>query len=114
VVAEAVTSRPLADGSTTCMTPLTRATSSSSSHGRSGGPSRQRGDAVGSSTCRTPWAAGRAGLAADLGAAAAQVARVEENTASVVLTTDQLQRLNALTPTTGARHDEANMASIDR
>jgi hypothetical protein len=49
-----------------------------------------------------------------LGAAAAQVARVEENTASVVLTTDQLQRLNALTPTTGARHDEANMASIDR
>jgi len=45
-----------------------------------------------------------------------RVARVEENTAadSVVLTADQLQRLNALTPATGARHDEANMASIDR
>jgi aryl-alcohol dehydrogenase-like predicted oxidoreductase len=45
-----------------------------------------------------------------------RVARVEENTAadSVVLTANQLQRLNALTPATGARHDEANMASIDR
>jgi aryl-alcohol dehydrogenase-like predicted oxidoreductase len=45
-----------------------------------------------------------------------RVARVEENTAadSVALTADQLQRLNALTPATGARHDEANMASIDR
>jgi aryl-alcohol dehydrogenase-like predicted oxidoreductase len=45
-----------------------------------------------------------------------RVARVGENTAadSVVLTADQLQRLNALTPATGARHDEANMASIDR
>jgi aryl-alcohol dehydrogenase-like predicted oxidoreductase len=45
-----------------------------------------------------------------------RVARVEENTAadSVVLTADQLQRLHALTPATGARHDEANMASIDR
>ena len=45
-----------------------------------------------------------------------RVARVEENTAadSVVLTAEQLQRLNALTPATGARHDEANMASIDR
>jgi len=45
-----------------------------------------------------------------------RVARVEENTAadSVALTADQLQRLNALTPASGARHDEANMASIDR
>jgi aryl-alcohol dehydrogenase-like predicted oxidoreductase len=45
-----------------------------------------------------------------------RVTRVEENTAadSVVLTADQLQRLHALTPATGARHDEANMASIDR
>lgn len=30
------------------------------------------------------------------------------------LTTGQLQRLDARTPATGARHDEANMASIDR
>jgi aryl-alcohol dehydrogenase-like predicted oxidoreductase len=45
-----------------------------------------------------------------------RVARVEENTAadSVVLIADQLHRLNALTAATGARHDEANMASIDR
>jgi aryl-alcohol dehydrogenase-like predicted oxidoreductase len=45
-----------------------------------------------------------------------RVARVEENTGadSVALTADQLQRLHALTPATGARHDEANMASIDR
>jgi hypothetical protein len=33
---------------------------------------------------------------------------------SVVLTADQQQRLNDLTPATGARHHEANMASIDR
>jgi len=45
-----------------------------------------------------------------------RVARVEENTAadSVDLTAHQLQRLNTLTPATGDRHDEANMASIDR
>jgi aryl-alcohol dehydrogenase-like predicted oxidoreductase len=45
-----------------------------------------------------------------------RVARVEENTAAdgIVLTADQLQRLNTLTPATGARHDDANMASIDR
>src|SRR6476620_9005151 len=45
-----------------------------------------------------------------------RVARVEENTAAdaVVLTADQLARLDALTPATGARHDDANMASIDR
>ncbi|MCU1473036.1 aldo/keto reductase [Amnibacterium sp.] len=45
-----------------------------------------------------------------------RVARVEENIAAdgVELTADQLQRLNALEPAAGARHDEANMASIDR
>ena len=45
-----------------------------------------------------------------------RVARVEENTAAdaVVLTTDQLARLDRLTPAVGARHDEANMAGIDR
>jgi aryl-alcohol dehydrogenase-like predicted oxidoreductase len=45
-----------------------------------------------------------------------RVARVEQNTAAdaVVLTADQLARLDALTPATGARHDDANMASIDR
>ncbi|GAB3853103.1 aldo/keto reductase [Dactylosporangium cerinum] len=45
-----------------------------------------------------------------------RVARVEENTAAdgVVLTADQLQRLNNITPAAGARHDEVNMASIDR
>ncbi|MFB7800878.1 aldo/keto reductase, partial [Isoptericola sp. NPDC056134] len=45
-----------------------------------------------------------------------RVVRVEENTAAdaVELTDDQLQRLNSLEPAAGARHDEANMASIDR
>ena len=45
-----------------------------------------------------------------------RVARVEENTAAdgVVLDADQLARLDALTPASGARHDYANMASIDR
>ncbi|MGW6117752.1 aldo/keto reductase [Nocardia sp. NPDC055165] len=45
-----------------------------------------------------------------------RVARVEENTAAdaVVLTADQIARLDRLTPAVGARHDEANMASIDR
>jgi len=44
------------------------------------------------------------------------VARVEENTAAdgIELTTDQIQRLSNLTPAAGARHDETNMASIDR
>jgi aryl-alcohol dehydrogenase-like predicted oxidoreductase len=44
-----------------------------------------------------------------------RVSRVEENTAadSFELTTDQLERLNALQPAAGARHDDANMASID-
>jgi aryl-alcohol dehydrogenase-like predicted oxidoreductase len=45
-----------------------------------------------------------------------RVSRVEENTAAdaVELTSDQLDRLNALQPAAGERHDEANMASIDR
>ncbi|GLZ40708.1 aldo/keto reductase [Actinokineospora sp. NBRC 105648] len=45
-----------------------------------------------------------------------RVARVEENTAAdtVVLSPDQLTRLDQLTPATGARHDEANMSTIDR
>lgn len=45
-----------------------------------------------------------------------RVSRVEENTAAdgVELTADQLERLNNLEPAAGERHDEANMASIDR
>jgi aryl-alcohol dehydrogenase-like predicted oxidoreductase len=45
-----------------------------------------------------------------------RVTRVEENTAAdgIELTDDQLDRLNALRPAAGERHDEANMASIDR
>lgn len=45
-----------------------------------------------------------------------RVGRVEENTAAdaVELSADQLDRLNNLTPAAGDRHDEANMASIDR
>ena len=45
-----------------------------------------------------------------------RVTRVEENIAAdtVELTADQLVRLNNLTPAAGERHDEANMASIDR
>ncbi|MGU3290872.1 aldo/keto reductase [Williamsia sp. M5A3_1d] len=44
-----------------------------------------------------------------------RVSRVEENTAAdgVTLTADQLARLDDLTPAAGARHNEANMASID-
>lgn len=44
-----------------------------------------------------------------------RVARVEENSAadSIELSTAQIDRLNDLTPAAGARHDEANMASID-
>ena len=44
-----------------------------------------------------------------------RVARVEENTAAdgIVLTADQLRRLDDLTPAAGERHDEANMATID-
>jgi aryl-alcohol dehydrogenase-like predicted oxidoreductase len=45
-----------------------------------------------------------------------RVARVEENTASdgVELSAKQIERLNNLTPAVGARHEEANMAVIDR
>jgi aryl-alcohol dehydrogenase-like predicted oxidoreductase len=45
-----------------------------------------------------------------------RVSRVEENTAanSVELSADQLERLNSLQPAAGARHDDANMVSIDR
>src|SRR3989475_11790062 len=45
-----------------------------------------------------------------------RVARVEENTAAdgIELSGDQLERLNNLTPAVGERHDEANMAAIDR
>jgi aryl-alcohol dehydrogenase-like predicted oxidoreductase len=44
------------------------------------------------------------------------VARVEENTAAdgIVLSTEQIERLYNLTPAVGERHDEANMAAIDR
>lgn len=45
-----------------------------------------------------------------------RVARVEENTTadSIELSTEQIERLNNLTPATGERHNEANMAVIDR
>ena len=45
-----------------------------------------------------------------------RVSRVEENTAAdgIELTAAQLGRLDNLTPAAGARHDEANMATIDR
>jgi aryl-alcohol dehydrogenase-like predicted oxidoreductase len=44
-----------------------------------------------------------------------RVARVEENIAAdgIELTPAQLDRLDHLTPASGARHDDANMASID-
>jgi aryl-alcohol dehydrogenase-like predicted oxidoreductase len=45
-----------------------------------------------------------------------RVARVEENTAAdrIELSAEQVERLNNLTPAAGERHDEGNMASIDR
>ncbi len=45
-----------------------------------------------------------------------RVARVEENTAAdgIELRAEQVDRLNNLTPAAGDRHDEANMAGIDR
>jgi aryl-alcohol dehydrogenase-like predicted oxidoreductase len=45
-----------------------------------------------------------------------RVARVEENTAAdqVKLSAEQIKRLNQLTPAAGERHDEGNMAAIDR
>ena len=45
-----------------------------------------------------------------------RVARVEENTAadSIQLSAEQVERLNNLTPAAGERHNEGNMATIDR
>lgn len=45
-----------------------------------------------------------------------RVARVEENTAAdgVALSASQIARLNKLTPAAGERHNEMNMAAIDR
>ncbi len=45
-----------------------------------------------------------------------RVTRVEENTAAdgIQLSTEQIQRLNDLTPATGERHEETNMARIER
>jgi aryl-alcohol dehydrogenase-like predicted oxidoreductase len=45
-----------------------------------------------------------------------RVARVEANTAAdrIELTAEQIERLNNLTPAAGERHDEGNMARIDR
>jgi aryl-alcohol dehydrogenase-like predicted oxidoreductase len=45
-----------------------------------------------------------------------RIARVEENTAAdqIVLSADQVARLDALDPAAGERHNEMNMASIDR
>jgi aryl-alcohol dehydrogenase-like predicted oxidoreductase len=45
-----------------------------------------------------------------------RASRVEENTAAdaIELSADQLARLDDLQPAAGARHDEANMAAVDR
>ncbi|WP_394254247.1 aldo/keto reductase [Pseudoclavibacter helvolus] len=45
-----------------------------------------------------------------------RVSRVEENTTAdaIVLTESPIARLDALEPAAGARHDDANMASIDQ
>src|SRR5207245_4529377 len=45
-----------------------------------------------------------------------RVSRVEENTAAdaIELSAEQIQRLNALTPAAGERHEEAQMSTIDR
>jgi aryl-alcohol dehydrogenase-like predicted oxidoreductase len=45
-----------------------------------------------------------------------RVSRVEENTAAdgIELSAEQIERLNSLTPATGERHEEGNMAVIDR
>jgi aryl-alcohol dehydrogenase-like predicted oxidoreductase len=45
-----------------------------------------------------------------------RVSRVEENTASdgIELSPEQLQRLDDLAPAAGERHEEANMAAVDR
>jgi hypothetical protein len=45
-----------------------------------------------------------------------RVSRVEENTAAdgIELSAEQLERLNNLTPAAGERHEETQMAVIDR
>jgi aryl-alcohol dehydrogenase-like predicted oxidoreductase len=45
-----------------------------------------------------------------------RVSRVEENTAAdgIELSSEQIERLNDLTPATGERHDETNMSTVDR
>jgi aryl-alcohol dehydrogenase-like predicted oxidoreductase len=45
-----------------------------------------------------------------------RVTRLEENIGAdrIELTAEQIQRLNNLTPASGERHDEGNMAVIDR
>src|SRR5512133_532928 len=45
-----------------------------------------------------------------------RVSRVEENTAAdhLELSAEQIRRLDELAPATGERHDEANMAAVDR
>ncbi|HTD60162.1 MAG TPA: aldo/keto reductase, partial [Gemmatimonadaceae bacterium] len=45
-----------------------------------------------------------------------RVARVEENTAAdrIALSAGQIERLNNLAPAAGERHNEGNMAAIDR
>ena len=45
-----------------------------------------------------------------------RVPRVEENTAAdaIELSAEHLERLNDLTPAAGERHDETNMARIER
>jgi len=46
----------------------------------------------------------------------ARLSRVEENTATdgIDLSPDQIEQLNNLAPATGERHEEGNMAVIDR
>jgi aryl-alcohol dehydrogenase-like predicted oxidoreductase len=83
-------------------------------HRRRGPGHRRRG--------RRHTSADRAGLTARPGQrhrpdpGTRRVARVEENTAAdgIELSGDQLERLSNLTPAAGERHDEANMAAIDR
>ena len=45
-----------------------------------------------------------------------RVSRVEEHTAAdqIELTGEQIRRLSDIDPATGERHNEANMAAIDR
>jgi aryl-alcohol dehydrogenase-like predicted oxidoreductase len=76
---------------------------------------------VGRWTCATPAQVALAWLLAQGDGIApipgtTQVARVEENAAAdgLELTADQVVRLNGLVPASGERHDESNMAAIDR